>query len=98
VQQVQRCRCKKGAEVTRWGVGCTGDDALSADVLVDVEFQQRLSLSLWRCKGKAGAEEQVQRCRGAEVQRCRGAMVQWCNGAEVLWCCGTEVQRCIVGA
>ena len=63
---------------------------LSADVLVDVEFQQRLSLSLWRCKGKAGAEEQEagtlvqQRFNGAEFQRQSYYMCR----------CADDVQSC----
>ena len=40
VQQVHRCRCKKGAEVTsRWGVLVMMH--LSSEVLVGIEFQQR---------------------------------------------------------
>jgi hypothetical protein len=52
----------------------------------------------------AGAEEVLEKCRGAEVQRCRGAEVErwrggvverWRGGgAEVQRCRGAEVQRC----
>ena len=40
VEQVQRCRCKKGAGVTRWGVLVVMIH-LSAEVVVGVEFQER---------------------------------------------------------